>query len=79
MSDDRLAEIRAALMSGADLREKSASLVEAMLLDLEGLDDDDPPPEWYDGVANVPANVGELRARLRLTLAEIAARDGGSA
>lgn len=70
-----LRRLRRTLMSSSTLREGSASVVEAMLLAVDGRDDAELVFS-FDGIElDGPLAAGELRSRLRATLAELAASD----
>jgi hypothetical protein len=81
--DARLERIRETILSGRETRASAQSVVEAMLEEIADLDDDDVAPAWAENAAEaaIPGyelgemTAGELRERLRSTLAEIAARD----
>lgn len=77
----RLEQIRGVLMREPELREPAEALVQELLVELDGLDDDAPVAELGgvriygedDGFPTLTA--GEVRERLRWTLAELATRD----
>lgn len=72
--------IREALLSTPETRSSSEAVVHAILESVADLEDYDAIPEWVtecsEGIGDEPpADVGELRSRLRATLTEIACRD----
>jgi hypothetical protein len=68
--------LHALLVHDPRLRETSASVVEAMLVELATLDDDAELPDWLDEVDEARGlTVLELRDRLRSSLAEISESD----
>jgi hypothetical protein len=73
----RYAEVHAILLGSPRLRAGSEDVVAAMLAELADLADDEPAPDWVppDPVADLTLTAGEVRARLRLTLTELAARN----
>jgi hypothetical protein len=75
---ERYAYLRAVMLSEAPLRHTAQQVVEAILVDLAELDEDDPLPDWAgeDGSSFFPGSmsVGELRGRARVMLEELARR-----
>lgn len=79
---ERKLQLLAMLLGEADLRGRSAALLEAMQLDLAELDDDDDPPPWLVAMLGFDeleaagiTTAGELRAALRESLARFAEFD----
>jgi hypothetical protein len=77
---DALEELRELLMQKPQLRAQSEAVVEEMLAGIADLEDDEPAGDWLTelGCERLPIfeiTIGELRERLRGTLAELAARD----
>lgn len=79
----RRERIRDVIMSAPQTRASAQAVVEEMLEAIADLDDDDVAPAWAENAVEAydpdyeagSLSAGELRSRLRATLAEIAERD----
>jgi hypothetical protein len=77
---ERLETLRAVLMSQPPLRARAESVVEEMLMEIAEADDDASAQAWLEELGDGPVygskiTFGELRSRLRVTLADLAASD----
>jgi hypothetical protein len=72
-------QLREAIMAHDRTRALAEDVIEGILVELSEADGDDQAPEWVppDPDTGRALTVSELRQRLRLTLSELAARDGG--